>query len=140
MVVLDTDVVSEIIRERSHPRVEDWLARRARASVYITAITEAELRFGAAILPAGRRRDLLAGAIDGMLAEDFTDRILAFDSAATARFAVIAAERRAIGRQMPEADCQIAAIVAAHDATLATRNVSNFIGCGIRIFDPWAAD
>lgn len=140
MVVLDTNVVSEIIRVRSDPRVEYWLARQDRASVYITAITEAELRFGAAILPAGRRRDLLAGAIDGLLGEDFTGRIIPFDSAAAARFAVIAAERRAIGRPIPEADCQIAAIVSIHNATLATRNVSDFMGCGIRIFDPWATD
>ena len=98
--------------------------------VYLTAISEAELRYGVAILADGKRRAALAGAVDAMLREDFRDRILPFDSAAAER-------RRVAGRPISQFDCRIAAIGRVQGATVATRNARDFEGCGIEIIDPW---
>ena len=97
------------------------------------------MRLGLAVLPQGRRRSALAQAIQGMLEEDFRNRILPFDSAAARAYAAIAAERRALGRPISQFDCQIAAIVRAHEAAVATRNTDEFEGCGIEVIDPWRA-
>lgn len=137
MIVLDTNVVSELLRPTPSPTVEAWLAAQRGESVFFTAVGESELRLGVAILPTGRRRDNLTAAVDAMLEEDFRDRILPFDSAATRAYAVIAAARRSAGRPISQFACQIAAIVACHQAVLATRNVTDFEGCGIAAFDPW---
>jgi len=137
MIVLDTNVISEMLRPRPTPQVGAWLAAQDGASVYFTAIGEAELRHGVAILPAGRRRGALAQAIDEILDEDFRDRILAFDRAAAHAYAAIAAARRAAGRRISAFDCQIAAIALAHGAVLATRNTADFRDCGIEVVDPW---
>jgi predicted nucleic acid-binding protein len=95
MIVLDTHVVSELLRPAPATQVEAWLAAQDGAEVYFTAVGEAELRHGVAILPAGRRRTALAKAIEGMLEEDFRNRILPFDHAAASFYAAIAAKRRA---------------------------------------------
>lgn len=138
MIVLDTNVVSELLRPVPAPQVEAWLAAQDGAQVYFTAVGEAELRYGVAVLPAGRRRAALAAAVDAMLEEDFRDRILAFDRGAALAYATIAADRRAAGRPISQFDCQIAAIARAHDAAVATRNTDDFAGCGIAVIDPWA--
>ena len=83
------------------------------------------------------KRQMVMGAVDGILREDFRDRILPFDSAAACEYACIGAERKAAGRPISQFDCQIAAIARAHSAILATRNVADFEGCGVRIIDPW---
>ena len=137
MIVLDTNVVSELLRPAPARQVESWLAARDGATIYFTAVGEAELRHGVAILPAGRRRSALAEAIEGMLEEDFLDRILPFDRAAARAYATIAAERRAAGRPISQFDCQIAAIARARDAAVATRNTVDFEGCGVELIDPW---
>lgn len=137
MIVLDTNVLSELLRLAPAPQVEAWLAAQDGSSVYFTAVGEAELRHGMAILPAGRRRDVLVQAIEGMLDEDFRDRILPFDREAARAYAAIAAERRAAGRPISQFDCQIAAIASAHGASVATRNTSDYEGCGIALIDPW---
>ena len=137
MIVLDTNVLSELLRPTPAPQVEAWLAAQDGASVYFTAVGEAELRHGVAILPAGRRRDALAQAIEGMLDEDFRDRVLPFDREAARAYAAIAAERRAAGRPISQFDCQIAAIARAHAASVATRNTSDYEGCGIALIAPW---
>lgn len=137
MIVLDTNVVSEMLRPAPAPQVETWLATQDAASVYFTAVGEAELRHGVAILAPGRRRTALGAVIDGMLDEDFRDRILPFDRAAARAYATIAAERRAAGRPISQFDCQIAAIARAHGASVATRNTNDFAGCGIAVIDPW---
>lgn len=139
MIILDTNIVSELLRPAPEPKVEAWLAAQDGGQVYLTALSEAELRFGVAILADGKRRDALAGAIDAMLREDFRDRILPFDSAAAEAYAAIAADRRGAGRPISQFDCQIAAIGRAQGATVATRNARDFEGCGIDIIDPWAA-
>ena len=105
--------------------------------VYFTAVGEAELRYGVAILPAGKRRTALAQAIEGILEEDFRDRILPFDSQAADAYAAIAAARRAAGQVISQFDCQIAAIARAHGARVATRNVADYQGCGIEVLNPW---
>lgn len=137
MILLDTNILSELMRPTPQKGVEQWLADQPDASVFISAITEAELRYGVALLPAGKRRSALAGVIEDMLGEDFTGRILPFDSAAAVAFAEIAATRRQAGRPIAQADAQIAAIARSRGAALATRNVPDFEGCGIDVVNPW---
>ena len=137
MIILDTNVVSELLRPAPEKRVVDWLAGLDGSGVYLTTITEAELRLGIAILPAGKRRDGLAEMIDQIIREDFADRILPFNSPAAVAFAAIAASRRARGRPIAHADCQIAAIAQTANAKVATRNTPDFVDCGIKLIDPW---
>ena len=137
MILLDTNILSELMRPAPEQGVEQWLADQPDASVFISAITEAELRYGVAFLPSGKRRSALAAVIDGMLSEDFAGRILPFDSAAAVAFADIAAERRSAGRPISNADAQIASIAKSRGAALATRNLPDFDGCGIAIVNPW---
>ena len=137
MILLDTNVLSELMRPVPEVRVGRWLAGRLDGDVCISAITEAELRYGAALLPPGRRRSALVGAIEAMLGEDFAGRILPFDSEAAVAFAGIAAGRREAGRPISQADAQIAAIARSRGAALATRNVADFERCGIVVVNPW---
>lgn len=137
MILLDTNILSELMRPAPEKEVEQWLADQPDASVFISAITEAELRYGVALLPPGKRRSILAAVIEDMLGEDFTGRILPFDSAAAMAFAEIAATRRQAGRPIAQADAQIAAIAQSRGAALATRNVPDFQGCGIDVLNPW---
>jgi len=124
------------MRDRA-PAVLDWFGNHDAADLFITAITEAELRTGVAILPNGQRRDRLQLAIDAMIDQDFQGRVLPFDSQAAKAYAAVAALRRAAGRPIAEADCQIAAIARAASAPVVTRNVKDFDGCGIRLINPW---
>ncbi len=137
MIVLDTNVVSELLRPVPARQVVDWLALQDGATVYFTAVGEAELRHGVAMLPAGRRRAALSKAIEGLLEEDFRNRVLSFDRAAACAYADIAADRRVAGRPISQFDCQIAAVARANHAAVATRNVGDFAGCGIQVIDPW---
>ena len=139
MIIIDTNVVSELMRASPDPALLAWFAGHAADTLYLTAVSEAELRTGAAILPAGQRRDRLVGAIDAMIDQDFAGRILPFDSPAARCYAEIAAARRAAGKPIMDADCQIAAIARACGAAIATRNVKDFEGCGIDIINPWNA-
>jgi len=137
MIILDTNVLSELLRPEPAKQVERWLSAQDGAKVYFTTVGEAELRHGVAILPAGKRRNALTIAIEGLLEEDFRDRVLPFDRAAARAYATIAAARRAAGRPISQFDCQIAAIARAHEAPVATRNTSDYEGCGIEWIDPW---
>jgi predicted nucleic acid-binding protein len=137
MIILDTNVLSELLRPAPAGQVERWLAAQDGTKVYFTTVGEAELRLGVAMLPAGKRRAALTTAIEGLLDEDFRDRILPFDRTAARAYATIAAERRAAGRPISQFDCQIAAIARAREATVATRNTSDYEGCGIELIDPW---
>ncbi|KGJ02744.1 hypothetical protein SAMN04487972_12814 [Paracoccus halophilus] len=139
MIILDTNVVSELLRPAPEQRVVDWLGSLDGSGVYLTTITEAELHLGVAILPAGKRRDGLAEMIDQIIREDFAERILPFDSRAAVAFATIAADRRTKGRPIAHADCQIAAIAQANGAKVATRNTPDFADCGIKLINPWKA-
>ena len=137
MIILDTNVVSEILRPAPTPQVVAWMAEQSGADLYLTAITEAELRHGVALLPAGRRRKALSQLIDEILEKDFRDRVLPFDRAAAQAYAMIAAKRRAAGKPIAQMDCQIAAIARGHAFAVATRNVDDFANCGITVIDPW---
>jgi predicted nucleic acid-binding protein len=138
VILLDTNVLSEMMRPAPSTIVEEWLSAQPAAGTFISAITEAELRYGLALLPSGQRQKRLQAQAEAMLAEDFADRILPFDSAAAAAYAVIAATRRLAGRPISQADAQIAAIAASRGATIATRNVTDFEDCGVVVLDPWA--
>lgn len=137
MILVDTNVISELMRPAPAPEVLAWFAGQDAAALFLSAVSEAELRAGAAYLPAGRRRDGLVAAIDAMVVEDFADRILPFDSAAARSYAVIAASRRAAGKPITEADCQIAATALARGGAVATRNIADFLACGVAVLDPW---
>ena len=139
MILLDTNILSELMRAAPEAAVEQWLADQPAASVFISAITEAELRYGLALMPPGKRQSALAVEIENMLGEDFSGRILPFDSPAAVAFAEIAAERRQAGRPISQADAQIAAIARSRGAALATRNVPDFEGCGVEIINPWSS-
>ena len=136
-VLLDTNVVSELIRKAPDPAVEAWAAGHALENLFFSAVSEAELRYGAAILPAGRRRDSLVADIERMLSDAFDGRVLPFDSRAARAYADIAAMRRSAGRTVPPADCQIAAIARSRDMAVATRNVRDFEDIDIEIVNPW---
>ena len=137
MFVLDTNVVSELIRPIPEPAVVAWIAAREASRLFLTALSEAELRFGVAIMPAGARRDVVGTAIDALLREDFSGRILPFDSPAAAAYAELAASRRAAGRRAAHADAQIAAVASARGMSVVTRNVADFTGMGVEVVDPW---
>lgn len=136
-VLLDTNVVSELIRKSPDPAVEAWVSGHVLEDLYFSAIGEAELRYRAAILPAGRRRETLVSEIEGMLRDAFGDRVLPFDSNAAREFAEIAAKRRSIGRRMAPADCQIAAIARSLNMAVATRNVRDFDDINVEVINPW---
>ena len=139
MVVLDTNVVSEIMREDPHAGVLVWLDERPTRELFVTAVTEAEVRTGIAYLPAGKRRSGIAEAAERAFGSLFGGRVLPFDSKAARAYAEIAAARRAAGRPVSQADGQIAAIARSRRMALATRNVRDFAGMGIDLIDPWAA-
>lgn len=137
MIVLDTNVLSELMRPTPSEAVLRWFAGRSAATLFTTTITQAEILFGLALLPEGRRRSDLLVAAEQMFAEDFAGRVLPFDSMAAKAFAPIAAGRRQQGRPTGAFDAQIAAIAASHGAALATRNVADFLDCGVPIINPW---
>ena len=138
MVVLDTNVVSELMRDVAHAGVLVWVDDRPTRQLFVTAVTEAEVRTGVAFLPEGRRRRRLAEAADRAFRGLFAGRILPFDSEAAHTYAEIAAARRAAGRPLPQADGQIAAIARSRGMAVATRNVRDFADMGIDLIDPWA--
>jgi predicted nucleic acid-binding protein len=137
MIVLDTNVLSETLRPRPAESVKRWIQAQGPASLYTTAISQAEILYGAALLPAGRRRLALEEAIAGIFGRAFLGRVLSFDSSAAKSFAEIAATRRRSGRPISTLDAQIAAIAHSRGAAVATRNVEDFTNCGIELINPW---
>ena len=135
MIVLDTNVLSEPIRAAPSSAVRAWLASYRRADLFTTAITQAEMQAGLRGMAAGKKRDNLAFQINAIFAEDFAGRILPFDSAAAREFVPIA--RFSKGKPIMEPDRQIAAIALAQGATLATRNIKDFVNCGLTLINPW---
>lgn len=137
MIVLDTNVISELMSPSPSAAVTSWIAARPRSSLATTTITEAEILFGLLILPKGKRRDGLMAAASTLFEKLFAGRLLPFGSDAAAAYARIAADRRRRGAAISQLDAQIAAIARASGATLATRNVDDFTNCGIDVVDPW---
>jgi toxin FitB len=137
MILLDTSVISELMRREPSARVVAWIEERPRSGLGITVITQAEILYGIELLPKGRRKHGLLTAAQTMFSEDFRDRIFPFDSDAAQAFAKISALRQGQGRPISQLDAQIAAIVQALGAELATRDVADFGGCGINLLNPW---
>ena len=138
MILLDTNVVSELMRQEPSPSVVSWFANQAAGELFTTAITEAEVFLGIELLNTGKRRAGLQAAAEAMFANDFADRVVGFDSNAARAFAKIAARRRALGKPISDSDAQIAAITLVFGATLATRNIADFENCDIQLINPWA--
>jgi predicted nucleic acid-binding protein len=139
VIVLDTNVVSALMRRDPDRVVVAWLDGLPAESVWTTAITVFEVRLGLELLAAGRRRRLLEEAFDQALAEDFEERVLPFDESAARAAGRLAAALHRAGRTPDVRDVQIAGIAAARRADLATRNVRHFEGLGVTLVDPWAA-
>jgi predicted nucleic acid-binding protein len=139
MIILDTNVLSTLMRAAPDPPVVAWLDRQPAESVWITSITVFEVRLGLALLPRGHRRLALEGAFESLLEEDLENRVLDFDLAAASSAAALAAERQRAGRPVDFRDTQIAGIAVARRATLATRNARHFAGLKIPVVDPWTA-
>lgn len=137
MIILDTNVLSELMRPKPSPRVVDWVSKQSTTEIFTTSITEAEIFYGIELLAKGRRREQLLAAADAMFTEDLAGRIFGFESDAARAFSQIATQRRALGRPISHADAQIAAIAQVRRAKLATRNVSDFRDCDIDVVDPW---
>jgi predicted nucleic acid-binding protein len=137
VIILDTNVISELTRRAPDDGVISWLDSLPTAEVATTAVTAAELLYGVARLPSGRRKTELATAVRDLLGQDFQDRILPFDEPAADRYAEIVTGREQRGRPIGVADAEIAAICRTADAVLATRNVSDFEETGIELINPW---
>lgn len=137
MIVLDTNILSELMKAAPSQRVTSWVAAQPGTSLYTTSITQAEILHGVMLLPPGRRRNAIAAAAAAMFVEDFGGRILPFGSDAAHPYARIAATRRRAGRPISHFDAQIAAIAYATGAAIATRNVTDFERCDVRVVNPW---
>ena len=141
MLIVDTNVISELMREEPDAPVKTWWDGQTLTELCTTSVVEAELLSGAYLLPAGRRRESLLWNIENFITAFFDGRVLPFDRASVLAYAQIMAHRRSIGRPMEghELDCQIAAIARSSGASVATRNVRDFTDCGIEIINPWDA-
>jgi len=135
--LLDTNVLSELMRSVPDPAVVAWVAAQPAESLFVTSVTEAEMRLGVRLLPLGERRQSLEVAVSAMFAEDFAGRIRPFDTSAVPAYVEVVAKRRAAGRPITQFDAQIAAIALCHGDRVATRNSSDFEGCGVALIDPW---
>jgi predicted nucleic acid-binding protein len=139
MIVLDTNVLSEIMRANPDENVLTWLDSQYAHDLHITSITVSELLYGVARLAHGKRKTALRGAIESLLDGELAGRVLAFDEAAARCYAILVAEREAQGRPISSADAQIASICHSRDAVLATRNGKDFEATGVPVIDPWTA-
>lgn len=136
MIVLDTNVISEPLRSQPSPKVMEWLDNQAAETLFITAVSRAELRFGVLKLPDGKRKNALRDHIDRVL-NLFEDRMLSFDGAAADQLAIIAARCEKMGKRAVAPDAYIAACAAARGFAVATRNVGHFEQTGVRVINPW---
>jgi len=137
-IILDTNVLSELMRAQPDPMVLSWFSGQTDTQFYTTAITKAEILLGIALLPAGKRRDMLADAAEKMFQEDFSGNCLPFDESCTVLYAAVVANRRRSGFSMTTEDAQIAAIALSHNLPLATRNTKDFLHIdGLMLYNPW---
>jgi predicted nucleic acid-binding protein len=139
VIVLDTNVLSELMRSQPAAAVFAWVAAQPRAALYTTSVNKAEILYGIAALPDGRRRTALAAVAESMFTDDFAGRVLPFDEEAAVHYAEIVAARRREGRPIEAFDAQIAATARGAGADLATRDVGGFAGCGFILVNPWEA-
>jgi predicted nucleic acid-binding protein len=139
MIVLDTNVLSEILRPVPESRVLDWIAAQSRSALFTTTVVEGEILYGIRLLPDGARRDALVQAVAAIFVEDFAGHVLPFDRDAAVAYAEIAASRRLAGRPISQFDAMIAAVARSRGASLATRNTKDFADSGIHLINPWTA-
>ena len=137
MILLDTNVISELIKPAPDPAVANFLLRAVPETLFMASICEAEIRYGLSRMPPGRKRNDLTGQVTAFLKAAFDERILTFDSTCATHYGEIRAAREATGKPIEVEDAMIAATALAYGAAVATRNVTDFAGCGIRIVNPW---
>lgn len=137
MIVLDTNVLSELMRPAPAGSVMSWMAAQPATSLYTTSITQAEILHGILLLAPGRRRTAFEAAAGAMFSKDFSGRIIAFGSDAAIHYARIATARHRTGRPISHFDAQIAAIARSAGAAIATRNVADYEDCGVKVINPW---
>jgi toxin FitB len=138
MLILDTNVISEILRQEPNETVASWFESQPRHQLFTTAVTQAEILYGIRLLPKGNRRQKLLDVAQLIFEEDLESRILPFGGDASAHYAEIAAARRSSGRPISQFDAMIASIARLHNAKIVTRNTSDFDTCGIDLINPWA--
>ncbi len=139
-VLLDTNVLSELMRPQPSPVVLDWFVQQAGTEFYTSSITQAEMLLGVALLPSGKRRVAIADAVEQMFEQDFAGRCLPFDDLAAHEYAALVAARYKSGLPVSTEDAQIAAIALRHGLPLATRNTKDFRNIsGLVLLDPWLA-
>ena len=136
-ILLDTNVLSEVLRSAPSASVLSWLSAQSPESLFVSAVTQAEMALGAGLLPVGKRRDALQRALAALFEQDFAGRVLPFDGDAVPFYVEVVVRRRSAGRPMSQFDAQIAAIARHHGASVATRNIADFEGCGLTLVDPW---
>ncbi|RWT23332.1 VapC toxin family PIN domain ribonuclease [Raoultella planticola] len=137
MIVLDTNVLSETLRPVPDALALAWLAQQPRSALFTTTVTRAELLYGVRLLPGGQRKAALMEAIHCIFASDMAGQVLGFDNDASDAYAEISASRKLAGKPISQFDAMVAAIAKSRGASLATRNVKDFVDCGITVVDPW---
>jgi predicted nucleic acid-binding protein len=138
MIVLDTNVISEAMKPEPNPAVRTWLNDQSAETLYLSSVTLAELLFGIGVLPAGKRKDMLAKALDGLMGL-FRDRFLPFDIDAARHYAQLAVSARTGGRGFPTPDGYIAAIAASRSFIVASRDTAPYEAAGLAVVNPWEA-
>lgn len=137
MIVIDTNVLSELLKREPDQNVKSWMSRQPMTSVFTTTVTQAEILHGVALLPDGKRKNKMMEAVQTLFLKRFMGRILPFDIEAAVDYAEIASLRRASGIPISQFDAQIAAITRTRGASLVTRNSDDFRDCGIKVINPW---
>ncbi len=137
MIIIDTNVLSELLKREPDQNVKSWMSLQPILSVFTTTVTQAEILYGVELLPDGKRKNKLKTAVQTLFSERFKGRILPFDIEAAVEYAEIASSRRASGIPVSQFDAQIAAITRTRGARLVTRNSDDFRDCGIEVINPW---
>jgi len=137
IIVLDTNVLSEVLKPSPEEAVLHWLAEQNREIVFTTAITQAEIMYGVEMLPSGKRRTRLQHAVEKLFREEFPERILVFDSGSALLYPKIVARRARLGHPISQFDALIASVCHSRNAAIATRNTTDFEDCGLTIVNPW---
>jgi toxin FitB len=137
VIILDTSVISELMKRSPHPDVVHWVTSQPRTTLFTTTVNMAEILYGISILDVGKRQAALESSAQAIFTVDFRGRVLPFDDAAAVEYAAIGKTRRAMGRPISQFDAQIAAIARSRGSSVATRNVEDFADCGLDLINPW---